>query len=536
MKVVDAEARDWTLRDSLIGLFLLSIAFSFYVVTLCPTVTWGDPAKLTYYAYIGHLKSYVSHHPLRVLFGLWWGKLPFADYAYGQNLLSAVFASLTILLVYMIARQLNVSRWSAVSSALVLAVSHVFWWLAVVAESYSLMILFFALIVYLLLKWQTASGNGHLYLASFLLGLGLSNHLFLAVFIPAFVYFPIATMGKQILRVKIIGLLTLWFMLGNLFLFYLMTKDSIWTSMNFNPNTSYSFFGLIFGPRWFFLHHPVRTLLDMCKYPSYLIYQFPLWGGILGLIGLRRLVNIDRRIFWFLIIAYLFDVLLASGYIPTRQWELLLPSFLMFSVLIGLGLDTFFEWFEGTNQSSKRLLLSFSRLSPISLRCVVVALLLSTPLALYYAIPEITKTFQIDLLGARSLPNRDNDRYFLLPDKSSYRGALQFAETVFRDAKHNSIVCADFTPLAVLNFLQVNAKRRPDIKLITVDESSSDYSLDFIKRNIERRPIYLVDIDDYQEMYGIRELTLHYDIVLEGILYRIKQKSKTAKNMEKQNG
>lgn len=524
------KTRIFNRSDYLLGIGVLLISFIFYLKTLAPTILWGDPAKLTYYAYLGHLRAYASHHPLRVLLGNWWGRLPFEDYAYGQNLLSAVFASLTIFLTYWIARQLTASRRAAFTTALVLAVSHVFWWLAVVAESYSLSIFFFALIIALLLKWMENGDNWLLYLASFLVGLGLSNHFFLAVFIPAFAYLPIALRRRQVLKIRPLGLVFLCFAMGNLFLLYLMIRDNMFTLSNFDPTTSYSFLGLIIGPRWFFLHHPLQTLQDMLKYPAYLMYQFPLWGFVLGLIGSWKLRKLDRRIFWFVMIACFLDVLVASGYIRTRQWELLLPSFLLFSVLIGLGLDSVLAYLQQLQREKQSVSQSSKMpawMARYAMHFILTGLLIVTPLVLYYSCPVVFKAFQIDLLRARSLPYRDNNRYFLLPDKSSYWGAAHFAKDVFHTVGYGSIVFADFTPQVVLTFVQASKNLRPDVKIISVDGATpaSLLDLDFVNYNVDIHPLYVVDVDDYQEIYRLPELKLKYDIVPQGIVYRIEKRA-----------
>lgn len=85
-------------RRTSIALFASTAVASFllYYWTLCPTVTWGDPAKLAIYARFLVLDPWGESHPLHNLIGHLWGLIPFQDYAYGQNLLSALFASLTV--------------------------------------------------------------------------------------------------------------------------------------------------------------------------------------------------------------------------------------------------------------------------------------------------------------------------------------------------------------------------------------------------------------------------------------------------------
>ena len=72
---------------------------------------------------------------------------------------------------------------------------------------------------------------------------------------------------------------------------------------------------------------------------------------------------------------------------------------------------------------------------------------------MYTLTPRLAKRFNIDLIHGRSLTHRDNNDYFLNPNKRGYRGPSDYAETILQRAEQSgAIVIADFTPCAVLMY------------------------------------------------------------------------------------
>ncbi len=163
-----------------IPFLLFLVSFGVYLKTLCPTVYVGDSGELIAAAYtlgIAHPPGY----PLYCLLGKLFTFLPFGSIAYRINLMSAFFASLTVVLVYLIILKIltngptgqrvngstgKLANWQtgkpfarhipAISSSLLFAFSSTFWSQAVVAEVYTLNTFFLALSIFVLLKWREA--------------------------------------------------------------------------------------------------------------------------------------------------------------------------------------------------------------------------------------------------------------------------------------------------------------------------------------------------------------------------------------------
>ncbi len=140
-----------------VGLFAASLAL--YAQTLAPSVAalFDDSLEFPLVSYrlgIAHPTGY----PLYMLLAKAFTLGPWQNVAWSVNLLSAVAGSLTVTLVYLIARQLArqlaCRRLPALLAALALALSPVFWSQAAIAEVYTLNSAFVAALLWLALRWS----------------------------------------------------------------------------------------------------------------------------------------------------------------------------------------------------------------------------------------------------------------------------------------------------------------------------------------------------------------------------------------------
>jgi dolichyl-phosphate-mannose--protein O-mannosyl transferase len=155
---------------------------------LAPTVIWGDNAGDALAAVKMHLTISADSHPLFIILGHLFSYLPFEP-AYSLNLLSAATSSLAVLMVYFVVIEITGSMISAVIGAVSLCVSHAFWLHAVIGRIYGLNAFFVMITSLVLLKWRKKPTNSHLlYLAAFLFGIGLCNHLVMALTIIGFLF------------------------------------------------------------------------------------------------------------------------------------------------------------------------------------------------------------------------------------------------------------------------------------------------------------------------------------------------------------
>jgi hypothetical protein len=163
-----------------------------YGLTLAPGLTFqhngadgGDLVTAAYTLGVPHPPGY----PTYTLLGWLFTRAPIGTIAYRVNWLSALCAAGTVGLLCRSAQRL----WPAAqhrdarstAAALALAFSPSFWGQAVIAEVYTLLALFAALLLWLLMRWRKGGHAWQFWIAALVLGLGSGNHVTLVFIIPA---------------------------------------------------------------------------------------------------------------------------------------------------------------------------------------------------------------------------------------------------------------------------------------------------------------------------------------------------------------
>jgi hypothetical protein len=157
-----------------VGLVYL-LSQGFYLLTLAPTVLWGDDAKFQWMAYVGELRPNMYDRPLWVAMAHLFTRIPLGDIAFRVNLSASVWAAITVTLAFAVLVRTIGSLWAGATGAGALMVSHTFWSHAVRAEVYTLNTALLMISLYALLhpalNWQV------LLLAGIAAGLAINNHV-----------------------------------------------------------------------------------------------------------------------------------------------------------------------------------------------------------------------------------------------------------------------------------------------------------------------------------------------------------------------
>ncbi len=103
------------------------LALGLYWATLATTVLWGDSGHLQLQAVKGVLQASAGSHPLWVWIAHQFARIPVGDVAARVNLVSALFAALTVGLLYLILWEGGLDREPAALAVLAFGVSHTFW-------------------------------------------------------------------------------------------------------------------------------------------------------------------------------------------------------------------------------------------------------------------------------------------------------------------------------------------------------------------------------------------------------------------------
>ena len=113
----------------------------------------------------------------------------------------------------------------------------------------------------------------------------------------------------------------------------------------------------------------------------------------------------------------------------------------------------------------------------------------------YMAVPAAANALGIDLVQARSLPYRDNQTYFLNPNKHGEDGARRFATEAFQVARPSAVIFADYTPYSVLRYVQLVEGVRPDVLSATPTPSGRRCRSSGCSVREHRRPTVPRDLD-----------------------------------------
>lgn len=287
------------------------LAFVAYLATLAPGLSFehngtdgGDLIAAAWNLGVPHPTGYPTYTLLAWLFT----RLPVGVVAYRTNLLSAVcaagasgllFASVRLLLPgdpaipaghdaasgegttgpgrgtrLRIFLSAHAGVLLAGAAALTLAFSSLLWSQAVITEVYALLTLFAALLLWLALRWRATGGDGLLWLAGLVLGLGLGNHLTLILGVPA-LFLLLWPERRRWLRLRVL-LPALLLFLGGLGVYaYLPLAARGAPPVNWgNPQTWDRFLWVVSARQY----QQFAFALDLAAIPA----RLATWAGLLG--------------------------------------------------------------------------------------------------------------------------------------------------------------------------------------------------------------------------------------------------------------
>jgi len=530
---------------NLIAALVFLLTTSFYVLTLSPSLAWGDGVKLQTEAITGEsfvfsemtaeefkpdpfLFSKVGvaawDHPLYIMLGYTLVRsLPSVDALWLVNLISAIFGAASVAVVFLISIRITSSTLAACFAAFALAVSHTFWWHSSTPEVYTLFV-FLLLVSYALLDEYGKTGkNSHLVGGAFFLGLSASNHILAFLAIPAFVIYFL--MARKTLRFDSSGwkkslVIAVGFLAG----FSPFIIQFIRVSENFSIHETVGpALGSTFLTRLDFFS-PVILGSSLITYASFLAFQFGPIGVILGILGMRRVFARAepslRKILAFFIVFMLFGVL----YRVTDQFAFFLTSYVFFSILMAIGASHLLT----TLRTNPRFILTI---------ILVLSLLLTPPL--YRLVPQLARQNGIGdtLLGIPQIGTglRDGFAYYIDPNKRGDFNAYNFGRETMISLEPNAVVIAewytDTDEYFILRYFYKVEGLRPDVTILgwpTEDPFTFDSQLvlDVIEDSFPTHPVYLASLSD--EYYAASKLVSVYCIVPENNLYRLYEKDNDA--------
>lgn len=476
-----------------------------YVVTLAPTVSWGDDATLQLNAIQGRFQASAGSHPAWTLFAHLFTKLPVGELAYRVNLASAFAAAVTLGLIYLIGRAAGCSRYASLAATAAFGVSHTFWAHAVRPEVYTLTLATLALVTWAAFQWYRCGQRRYLALIGAGWGIAFSTHVLALLAVPALAFLLIS----QRSRLKP----TDWALLVGSGLLALVPYAAVlWSDFQRMQGNLLSLakWALFTFDGYDFRHQMARFSLsgllnDGAQWAAFLTYQFAGLGLLFGGLGValtwRRWPRVQAI---FAGLLYVIPALFAFSYDVGDRYVFYLPSYLPCALWLAVGVD---GW-------QRRRRLNAAPRGHVGIRLALLVLLTLVPVGVYRVTPEVMGRFEIQFRDARYVPG-PNSRYFLLwPPKANYYDARDYAEAALTSAPADALLLAEPMLASPMQFLQQAESLRPDVlvrfccwdieqtlaaesgrSIAIADVAPSIYPIDRLQREYEvvpHGPIYLL--------------------------------------------
>jgi hypothetical protein len=365
---------------------------------------------------------------------------------------------------------------------------------------------FLLLTLYLLLRWRERQHPIWLAAAGATLVVGLTNHLVLATMIPASAAFVILTARQALFRRR--ALLVLAAATAAIIL--------VVPVVGLAPLAAAAR-RFWYGPPGIgeYLNWGIdapRTAVEVTYYGLYFVYQFPSVSLALVLVGVWTVLREQRAAATLLLLTIGVNATIFVRHTvwPSAQnakYVFYIADYAVFAILCGVG----------AQRAIDRLAFGTRRRPAWTLALLISAALM--PPVVYAIAPAAAKAAGLDLLHARRLAYRDNERFFLNPSKRGEYGPRVFAEESFRVAKPGAVIFADATPFTVLWYLNVVEGQRPDVKLVPPTTVGGQVRVRWMFDGGHRRPAYIAGLTgDY---YDMSELAGGYDLVSRGPILEI---------------
>lgn len=221
--------------------------------------------------------THPTGYPTYLLLGHAFSRLvPVGTPAHRANLLSAVFGVLAALVVRRLLRRLGARELVAWATAVAFGLTPTVWLFSVVAEVYSLNLLFVALVSDALVKWRQTLRDRDFLLACGLYVASFGNHLTMVTMLPAFAFFVLATRWRVLAEWKLVGAVAGLILVGLVPYAYPIVRS-------LDPATPY-------------LAQPVRNPAELWDYATGAGFQSEMFAYTASQLLFERLPTLTRSI------------------------------------------------------------------------------------------------------------------------------------------------------------------------------------------------------------------------------------------------
>jgi hypothetical protein len=341
------------LKDKYAVQFLLFIiTLIVYTHNLSPSVYGGDSGDFIAAALTRGV-PHPSGYPLYTMVAIILLKLPLAvTPAWKVGLASSFFASLTVVVMYMLLRELKVGRLLSSITSLTLAFTYTFWLYAEVAEVFSLHSLFIIILIYFTVKLINTKNLRYFYYLSFFIGLSLTNNLSILLIFPGIFITTLVVFKKELFKPIVVVKSLFLLLLGLSPYVYIPIAAKAGPAINWGNAVNFdNFIALVFRKDYGWVNLKFETLSLLVTLKTYLVYwklYVNILIPILAILGAIKLTIIRKyTLLVLLMLNFLlmgpFMVLYSRGEIQTvgevgLRERFYLPSVAISFILVPFGI------------------------------------------------------------------------------------------------------------------------------------------------------------------------------------------------------
>jgi hypothetical protein len=501
-------------RGHWLALGAAALALAVYVATLAPGLTFehngtdgGDLIAAARTLGIPHPTGYPIYTLLARLFTL----LPIGVIAYRVNLLSAVCAAAAVGLLCRTAQLFWTGATHrnllSTATALALAFCSLLWSQATISEVYALLLLFATLLLSLLVRWRNSGGDGLLWLAGFLLGLGLGNHLTL-IFVGPAAALLLWPERHRWLRARVLLPAAGLFAVGLSIYTYLPLAAARDPAINWgNPQTWRQFLWVVTAKQYqsFAFGLPIEAIPARLSNWAWLFGdQFGWWGLILVLVGAWAWWQRDRRFLLFGL-AWLLPLGLYTFFYDTGDSKVyLVPAMLLLALWWGEGVGYLLRLVQAWHPSWQRVIL------------LLIFLLPFVSLALHWQAADLSDDWTAHAYIYQALEGLEPGSLIVVRgDRPTF--ALWYA--LYAEEQRPDLAVVSGPLLAYIWYRDHVHHLYPQLAIpepAMTDTTIDDLVHDLVVQNLAARPIYATDpsepwrawFDFVQEDHPIYRVTL----------------------------
>jgi hypothetical protein len=398
-----------------------------YWATLAPDIFAADSVELTTGAYslgIIHPPGY----PIYLVLGHLLIHLPIGpNPGYRMNLMSAVFASLTAWIAFHIILKFVTSKWQAMFSALLGALSFYIWGESNVAEVYSLHWLLILLSLLFLTNWIKGEWRGWLYLFALASGLSLAHHITSILIFPGYIALLFFNSHKRP-RIRQLVVSAALVLIGLMPYAYLPLRYLSKPGLDYARKYLQVNLTRVDELIWFISGGPFRSLVQGATLEKWLseawlflrqiLYNYLGVGCLLSLAGIAGLSKRDKPFLIATLISFTVTALFYINYNAFDKYTMYGICLWIMAIWIGIGLEQMSKWAFSTQRT-----------------IVFAALLTIMQVIVFYPQSDMSQTYQVRQEGIDILSE--------LPANTIYLGT--------------------WSEVMVIEYLQVVEKQRLDV-------------------------------------------------------------------------